>query len=172
MNLSGPLLPRQRTTKRDERWRPVLLAILTVAAVVIQFLLHGRVYLRFVELPLLLTLHFAVSRRSPARSLLYGAAVGLMQDALSDRPLLGVYGIVKTLIGFFAASAGLRMAADSAATRIVVTFLFYLLHQGFHLVLTSALLGEHTDVHLVQLAGEAAFNAAVAVPLFQLLDRL
>jgi len=170
MNLAGPLLPRHRTTKRDERWRPLVLGVLTIAAVVFQVLLHGT-YLTFVELPLLFVIHFALVRRSPLGALLYGAAVGLLQDSFSSRPL-GVYGIVKTLIGFFAANAGLRMDAENPAIRFLLSFLFYVLHQMFQLVLTRALLGEMTPFNPVQTGIEAILNAAVAVPLFQLLDRL
>ena len=39
MSLAGPLLPRHRTTKRDERWRPFLLAAISIVAVLFQVLL-------------------------------------------------------------------------------------------------------------------------------------
>lgn len=170
MSLAGPLLPRHRTSKRDERWRPILLVGVSVAAVLFQVLLLNT-YLSYVELPLLLTVHFAITRRSPTGALAYGAAIGLLQDAFSSRPL-GVYGIVKTLIGFFAANAGLRMDADNPAIRFLLSFVFFFLHQLFHLVLTRALLGEATPFEPLQTLVIGLLNAAVAVPLFQLLDRL
>jgi rod shape-determining protein MreD len=37
-----------------------------------------------------------------------GALVGLAQDSLSKNPL-GMFGIVKTLVGYFAASVGVRL---------------------------------------------------------------
>jgi rod shape-determining protein MreD len=172
MSFTGPLVPRQRTSPRDERWSKVFLGFLTVAAVVFQVtvpLLSS--YLAYVELPLLFAIHFAVARRSPMGALLYGAAVGLLQDTFSSRPL-GLYGIVKTLIGFFAANAALRMDADNAAVRVLLSFVFYILHQLFQLVLTQALLGEVSQFDLVGTAVSALLNAMVAVPLFQLLDRL
>jgi len=172
MSIAGPLIPRHRTSKRKERWRPVVLAILSVVAVLFQVyvpLLYT--YLSYVELPLLFTIHFALARRSPLAALAYGAAIGLLQDAFSSRPL-GVYGIVNTLIGFFAANAGLRMDADNPAIRFLLSFVFFFIHQGFLLVLTRALLGEATPFDPWTTAGVGLLNAAVAVPLFQLLDRL
>ena len=172
MNLTGPLLPRHRTTKRDERWRPFVLGILTLMAVVLQFFLPlVTTYLSYVQLPLLFTIHVALSRRSPVGALLYGGAVGLLEDAVFNRPL-GVYGIVKTLVGFFAANAGMRMDAENPAIRVLLSFVFYFLHQLFQLVLTRALLGELTPFDPLQTAIIALLNAAVSVPLFQLLDRL
>ena len=129
MNLTGPLLPRHRTTKRDERWRPFVLGILTLMAVVLQFFLPlVTTYLSYVQLPLLFTIHVALSRRSPVGALLYGGAVGLLEDAVFNRPL-GVYGIVKTLVGFFAANAGMRMDAENPAIRVLLSFVFYFLHR-------------------------------------------
>ena len=172
MKLSGPLLPRQRTTKRDERWRPVVLGFLTLLAVVLQlFLPLVTTYLSYVHLPLLFTIHFALSRRSPVGALLYGGAVGLLEDAIFNIPL-GVNGIVKTLIGFFAASAGLRMDAGNRALRGLLSFIFYFIHQMFQFVITHALLGQLTPFDFTQTLIKAALNAAVSVPLFEVLDHL
>src|SRR5579864_8167665 len=60
-------------------------------------------YLSYLELPLLVTVYFALMRRSPVAGVFFGAGVGLAQDSLSHQPL-GMFGIVKTLVGYFAAS--------------------------------------------------------------------
>src|SRR5271165_511087 len=68
--------------------------------------------LSYLELPLLITVHFALSGRHPIPSVLYGAAIGLAQDSLSHQPI-GLYGIVKTLVGYFASSVSLRFDVDN-----------------------------------------------------------
>ena len=172
MKFGGPLVPRQRTSQRDERWSTALLGALTVAGVVFQVAVPLlSTWLSYVELPLLFVIHFAVSRRTPVGALIYGCAVGLLQDVFSSRPL-GVYGIVKTLVGFFAANAALRMDADNPAIRFLLTFLFYILHQLFQLVLTQALLGEVAQFDMMQTGLFAFLNAAVGVVLYNLLDRI
>src|SRR5262245_14333375 len=55
-------------------------------------------FLGFVEMPLLVVVYFALMRRNPVGGLFVGAIVGLAQDSLSKVPL-GMYGIVKTLVG-------------------------------------------------------------------------
>src|SRR6516165_12328154 len=62
-------------------------------------------FLGFLEMPLLVVVYFALMRRSQIHGLLVGALVGLAQDSLSKNPL-GMFGIVKTLVGYFAASVG------------------------------------------------------------------
>ena len=55
--------------------------------------------LAILDLPLIVTVFFAVSRRNPVAGCLTGAAIGLFQDALTHQPL-GVYGIAKAIIGY------------------------------------------------------------------------
>src|SRR5215469_2318767 len=57
------------------------------------------------ELPLLVTVYFGLSRRNRSSGLLLGMAIGLAQDALGHTPL-GMYGIAKTAVGFVASSFG------------------------------------------------------------------
>jgi len=62
-------------------------------------------FLGFLELPLLVVVYFALMRRNQVSGLLIGAIVGLAQDSLSKNPL-GMFGIVNTLVGYFASSIG------------------------------------------------------------------
>ena len=58
------------------------------------------VYIRsanYLELPLLVTLYFALSKRNPSSGLLLGMVVGLLQDSLSRSPL-GLYGIAAIVV--------------------------------------------------------------------------
>src|SRR5690349_16359318 len=76
-------------------------------------------FLGFVEMPLLVVVYFALMRRSQISGLLVGALVGLAQDSLSKNPL-GMFGIVKTLVGYFAASVGVRFDVDHGFIRLLL----------------------------------------------------
>src|ERR1700737_2453312 len=66
---------------------------------------HGA---QILELPLLITIYFGLSKRNPSTGLLLGTVIGLLQDSLSAGPL-GLYGISKTLVGYVASSIGTRL---------------------------------------------------------------
>ena len=51
------------------------------------------------DLPLLVTIFFAVSRRNQVQGLFTGAVIGLLQDSMTNFPL-GVYGLAKTLVAY------------------------------------------------------------------------
>jgi len=127
--------------------------------------------LAYLEMPLLVTVYFSLMRRSPPSGVLFGMCIGLAQDSLSNLPL-GMFGIVKTLVGYFAASVGQRFEANSAVLRLVLAFFFFFFHQFFYWVLARALLGQAVSFEPVQTLVLAILNAAVAVPLFHILDKL
>src|ERR1017187_3893825 len=85
-------------------------------------------FLKFLEMPLLVVIYFALMRRSQISGLFVGAMVGLAQDSLSKNPL-GMYGIVNTLVGYFAASVGVRLDVDHTVIRALLAFFFYLFHR-------------------------------------------
>src|ERR1700758_884902 len=60
----------------------------------------------YLELPLLVTLYFALSKRNPSSGLLLGMAIGLLQDSLTPRTPIGLYGIAKTLVGYGGSTIG------------------------------------------------------------------
>jgi rod shape-determining protein MreD len=68
-------------------------------------------FLNFLEMPLLVVVYLGLMRRNPVSGLLVGAAVGLAQDAWSKNPL-GMFGITKTLVGYFAASIGMKLDVE------------------------------------------------------------
>jgi rod shape-determining protein MreD len=127
--------------------------------------------LSYLEMPLLVTVYFALMRRQPIAGTLIGAAIGLMQDSLSHQPI-GMVGIVKTLVGYFAASVSLRFDVENGAIRLILGFFFFFFHQFFYWVLARSLLGQdlHFDVQQTFLFG--LLNAVVALPLFHILDKL
>lgn len=128
-------------------------------------------YLQYLELPLLVTVYFSLMWRSPIAGLLFGAAIGLAQDSLSQQ-YLGMFGIVKTLVGYFAASMSLRVDVGNPMLRLVLGFFFYFFHQVLYWVLARALLAEALQFDLVQTLVYGILNAIVAVFLYQFLDRL
>src|SRR6267142_2851057 len=70
------------------------------------------------DLPLLVTIYFGLSRRNPSTGLLLGMAIGLAQDSLSGPTVpLGLYGIAKTIIGYLASSIGARLDTEHPAAR-------------------------------------------------------
>src|SRR6266702_7852357 len=125
----------------------------------------------YLELPLLVTLYFALSKRNPSSGLLLGTVIGLLQDSLSRTPL-GLYGIAKTLIGYLASSIGGRLDTEHPASRFALTAVFFAMHQGIIWLIRRLLLGQPEMWFNLRLGAAALINGGVAVFLFLLLDRL
>jgi rod shape-determining protein MreD len=130
--------------------------------------------LRFIsriELPLLVTIYFALMRRSQLRGLAIGMTLGLAQDSVFQQHI-GMYGICKTLVGYFSASIGMQFDVEHAFVRLILCFLFYLFHQFFYWVLQRSLLDQPAvfDIRTELILG--AFNAVIGVALFHFLDKL
>lgn len=127
--------------------------------------------LRILELPLLITLYFGFSQRNPSSGLLLGMLIGLLQDSLSG-PFIGLYGIAKTVTGFLASSFGSRIDVDNPLSRFGLTVAFFVIHQATYVLTRRLLLGESEVFFTTHLAIAAGVNAALAVLLFPLLDKL
>lgn len=124
-----------------------------------------------VELPLLVTIYFALSRRNPSSGLLLGMVIGIAQDSLSHTPI-GLYGIAKTVVGFVAASIGSRIDVEHPIARFVLTFLFFHLHNAVFVLTNRLLLAGHEPYMNGELLLASLVNSVLAVVLFPLLDRL
>jgi len=126
-----------------------------------------------IDLPLLITIYFGLSRRNPSTGLLLGMVIGLLQDSLSGPTVpLGLYGIAKTVIGYLASSIGARLDTEHPAARFALTIIFFGLHQGIVLLTRRILLAQSSVWFTMHLAAAAVVNAIVAVFLFALLDHL
>ena len=123
------------------------------------------------DLPLVVTVYFALGRRSPIQGTVMGAAMGLFEDALSHRPI-GINGIAKTVVGFLAASAGIRLEVDNQAVRLLLNFVLSLLSSAVYLFVMRFLLGMTLEWSWLTELLRAVGNSAIAVVLFPLLDRL
>jgi len=127
--------------------------------------------LAYVELPLLVTVYFALMRRSPILGVLFGMAIGLTQDSLSSNPL-GMFGISKTLVGYFVAWASLRVDVDRSRIRLALAFGFYVFHQWLYWFIGNSLLGQPLTFSWLETLALGVVNALVAVPLYHILDKL
>ena len=154
------------------RFRGWVLLVVPLAAILFQVYvpLFFR-FLGFLEMPLLVVVYFAIMRRTQISGLMIGALVGLAQDSLSKNPL-GMFGIDKTLVGYFAASVGMRFDVEHALIRLLLCFLFFVFHQFFYWVMARALLSQQLALDLPRTAVVGLLNAVVGVALFAFLDKL
>jgi len=123
------------------------------------------------DLPLVITVYFALNRRSPIQGTLLGAVMGIFEDALSHRPI-GVNGIAKTAVGFLAASVGIRIDVENFTIRLLLSFLLSLLSSGLYLLVFRVLLGFDLEWSWFTQLYIAIGNAVITLILFPLLDRL
>lgn len=161
-----------RRKKDISRYGPAVILLIPLAAILLQvYIPRSFVYLSYLELPLLVTVYFALMRRHPIAGVLFGAGIGLLEDSLSHQPL-GMFGIVKTLVGYFAASVSMRFDVENTVIRFLLAFFFFVFHQFFYWVLARALLGQAMEFDPQQTLVFGLLNAFVAMPLFHLLDKL
>lgn len=169
---SGRLIAGPPSKSPIARFRPVVFLVAPLLAILFQvYVARFLEALAFMDLPLLVTVYFALMRRSQIQGMFLGAGIGLVQDSLSHQPL-GMFGIVKTLVGYFSASMSQRFDVENTAIRFILGFFFYFFHQLLYWVLLRALLGQPGEFHPQRELLLAMLNAVVAIPLFRLLDRL
>jgi rod shape-determining protein MreD len=123
------------------------------------------------DLPLVVTVYFALGRRNPMQGTVMGAAMGLFEDALSHHAI-GINGIAKTTAGFLAGSVGIRIDVDNHTIRVLLTFALSLLSSAIYLFVTRFLLGLEVDWNTLTELLRAMGNSLIALALFPLLDRL
>src|ERR1700688_1649450 len=138
-------------------------------ALFLQAFLPRRIFSIF-DLPLLVTIFFAMARRNPISGLFTGAAIGLAQDMLGPYPI-GIYGIAKTVVGYLASSLGVKLDVENAGTRLLVTLGFYLLHAAVYFTVARGMVNMTLNWSWSRglLAGLA--NAVLGVGLYFLLDK-
>lgn len=121
------------------------------------------------DLPLLVTIYFAITRRNPIAGTITGGVIGIAQDALTRQPL-GIFGICKSIIGYLAASLGVRIDTENHGTRALLTLAFVFLHSGIYWVLVRRLLAQPYAWSWLHELMRALINMVVGVILFALLD--
>ena len=173
MNYSGGrmLLSSQREgqVSRFNLWVTILVPFLALLFQIYVPLFFR--FLNFLEMPLLVVVYLGLMRRNPISGLFVGAAVGLAQDAWSHNPL-GMFGITNTLVGYFAASIGMKLDVDNVFMRFLLAFFFYVFHQTFYWVMEHALLNQQSPFDVPVWLGLGVLNALVGAALFHFLDKL
>jgi rod shape-determining protein MreD len=146
--------------------------LVPLGAILLQVLLPKAMpRLAILDLPLIVTLFFAISRRNPIAGTITGGTIGLLQDVLTSQPI-GVNGMAKSLIGYAAASLGSRIDVENTGTRAVLTFGFSLVQSVLLFLIERRLLGIRV-FHVLWLHEllRAMVNTVVGVPIYLLLDR-
>jgi rod shape-determining protein MreD len=122
------------------------------------------------DLPLVVTVYFALVRRNPIHGTLLGAGLGIFEDALTQHAI-GVNGVAKTLVGFLAGSVGVRIDVENHTIRLILTFLLSLLSSAVYVFVYRILLGLDMQWSWLAELMRAVGNSLIAMVLFPLLDQ-
>ncbi len=171
-DFNGAFAISGRARKRASRIRPWVTLATPLAAILFQVYVPLYVpLLHYLELPLLVTIYLAVSRRSQLAGAVVGTVIGLVQDALSHLPI-GLLGMTKTLVGYAAASVGVRLETGHIAVRFGLATILFLCHQLLYGALQRSLLDAPPGFEVLPTLLAAPANGLVGVLLFRLLDKL
>src|SRR5437870_5244943 len=149
---------------------PATILIPLIALFLQAWLPLGLHFFSIFDLPLLVTIAFAMARRGQISGLLTGAVIGLLQDSLTHHPI-GVFGIAKTVVGYGASSLGVKLDVENVGTRFLVTLLFYVVHETVYFMVARGLVGLTLEWSWGHELGSAFANAILAAIIFTLLDR-
>jgi rod shape-determining protein MreD len=161
-------------TRRDleiHRYPAPLYLVAPVLALVLQALLPrliGR--WAYFDLPLVVTVYFALGRRSPIQGMFMGGVLGIFEDALTNRAI-GINGIAKTIAGYLAASVGIRIDVQNTLIRLALNFVLTLQCSATDVFINRVLLGLELRWDWMTILYTALGNSAIALFLFPLLDR-
>ena len=171
MPFRGSLTSREQVAVYEFSW-PVVLFV-PMAAIGIQAFLPVRFrFFPILDLPMMVVIFFATARRNPITGCLTGAVIGLLQDSLAGlgHPI-GMFGIADTIIGFAASSLGVKIDVDNHGTRFLITYLFFIAHQGIFFGVAHGLLRQSLQWSWSQVAISALANAVVGMFVYGFLDR-
>jgi len=172
----GLMATRSYTSRREAEqyaFHPAVALLIPLVSVVLQAT-GSKVFprLALLDLPLIVTIFFAVARRSPIAGTLTGAAIGLFQDAFTNQPI-GVNGMAKAVVGYLAANIGVRLDVENTKTRALLACSFSLVQSILLYLIRSRLLGiQGLQVLWLHELLRALANAVVAIPVFFILDRV
>ena len=171
MAFRGSLTSREQVAVYEFDWPAILL--IPLVAILLQSFLLGRVrFLSMIDLPMMVTIFFAVARRNPISGCLTGAVIGMLQDTLAGpaHPI-GMYGIADTVIGFAASSLGVKIDVENTGTRFLITYGFFIAHQAIYFGIAHGLLRQALQWSWSQMAIFALVNAVVGLFVYGFLDR-
>jgi rod shape-determining protein MreD len=153
------------------RYPMLVYALVPLAALILQAwlprMLHGYAWF---DLPLVVTIYFALLRRDPIQGTLMGGSMGIFEDALTNHAI-GVNGIAKTIAGFLAGSVGVRIDVENHTIRLMLSFLLSLLCSAIYVFIYRVLLGLNLEWRWLEELMKAVGTSLAAMVIFPLLDR-
>jgi rod shape-determining protein MreD len=151
---------------------PLLVYLLApLASLVLQVLLPPMLHIHaWFDLPLVITIYFALARRDPIQGTIMGTGMGLFEDALTNHAI-GANGIAKAIAGFLAGSVGVRIDVDNFTIRMMMTFLLSLLCSAIYIFVYRVLLGLDQEWRGLDELLKAIGTSLAAMVVFPLLDR-
>ena len=154
------------------RYPMLVYALVPLAALVLQAWLP-RVLGRYAwfDLPVVITVYFALGRPTPIQGTIMGAAMGIFEAALSPHAI-GINGVAKTVVGFLAASVGTRIDVENHTIRLILNFILSLVSGAMYVFVYRILLGLDLEWTWFTELFKAIGNSVIAVVLFPALDRL
>ena len=165
------MMANSRRDLEIHRYPAPLYLIVMLVALIIQALLPRLLHDRFwFDLPLVITIYFALARRSPIGGMLLGGIMGVFQDALTGHPI-GIYGIAKTIAGYLAASVGIRIDVQNTIIRVMLNFSLTVLCTAIYLFIYRVLLGMEFSWNWPNTIIQAIGNSVLALFIFPMLDR-
>lgn len=162
----------RRRPKEAFRVHPAILSAIVFASLLLEVTLPPALPLAHLfQFPLLVVVYFSMVRENQLFGIAFGTAMGLLQDALSHG-YLGQMGMAKALIGYLAATAGLKFEFDNLLVRGLLIGSLVFVHNGFLYLLTHELLGLPPPFDPLQFIASILVNVALGLILFPLFDRL
>ncbi len=169
---SGVHDPVRPLGPKPAKIHPGIALAVCLAALALQTLLPAHLpFAGLIDLPLLAVVYLALLSRNVLLGMIIGMTVGLAQDSLSNGPI-GLFGIVKTIVGYAAGSVSLLIEVEYPGARGVLAAGFFLAHAVLFWMLQSALLGGSAVFDPALTLILAATHAGVAILLFRMLDPL
>src|SRR5947209_5486705 len=167
MSYTISLTSREEVEVHRFSW-PVSIGVPLLAIFVQVFVSKWLSFIKVFDLPLLVTIFFAVARRRPITGTITGALIGTVQDAFAS-PVIGLNGIAKTMIGYLASSLGVRIDVENPGSRFLMTFAFCVLHRIIYMVIQLGLVGGNEPWMWGHTLLSSVANALLAVALFAVL---
>ena len=158
--------------KEAFRAHPAVLSLIVFASVLLEVTLPPTLPVaRVFQFPLLVTVYFSMIRENQIFGTAFGMGVGLLEDALSHG-YMGQMGMAKTLVGYLAATAGLKLEFDNLLVRGLLIGSLVIIHNSFNYLLVHQLLGLQVPFDSLHILTSAIVNIALGLILFLLFDRL
>lgn len=158
--------------KEAFRAHPAVLSLIVFVSLLLEVTLPPTLPLaRLFQLPLLVTIYFSMIRENQIFGTAFGMGVGLLEDALSHG-YMGQMGMAKALVGYLAATAGLKLEFDNLLVRGLLIGSLVIIHNSFSYLLVHQLLGLPAPFESLHILTTTVVNVALGLILFLLFDRL